>query len=71
MANWIVFKEVVGNMEADIIKGKLESYDIPVHMEGEAYSRIVGLEHGEMSFVKILIPEEYLKKANKIFEEDS
>ncbi|NIA23847.1 MAG: hypothetical protein GWP03_06805 [Proteobacteria bacterium] len=69
MNEWVVFKEVVGNMEADIIKGKLEAYDIPVQIAGEAYSRIAGLEHGEMSFVKILIPRKYLERAKKIFEE--
>ncbi|MCD6246007.1 hypothetical protein J7J58_03840 [candidate division WOR-3 bacterium] len=69
MNDWVVFKEVVGNMEADIIKGKLEAYDIPVQIIGEAYSKIVGLEHGDMSFVKILVPQEYLEQANKVFEE--
>lgn len=47
----------------------MEAYDIPVQIIGEAYSKIVGLEHGDMSFVKILVPQEYLEQANKVFEE--
>ena len=69
MEKWVIFKEVVGNIEADIIKSKLSSFDIPFQTEGEAYGKIAGLEHGEMSFVRIFIPEEYLEYAKKVFEE--
>ncbi len=69
-SEWVVVKKVVGHFEADIIKGKLESLDIPVQILGEAYSKIAALEHGEMSIIKILVPPEFEELAIKYLNEN-
>ncbi len=57
---------VEGSMEADIIKAKLESYQIPVLLQYEAAGRIFGITLDGLGKVKIMVPESFLEEARKI-----
>lgn len=60
-----------GLMEAEIIKSKLESREIPVHLEFEAIGRIMGLTMDGLGKVKVMVPSGFLKKAEEILAEES
>ena len=69
MAKWVVIKIVNGLPEAHIIKGLLESNDIPVRLEYEAIGQIYGLTVDGLGQVKILIPEEFYDEAKSLLED--
>ncbi len=60
---------VEGSMEAEIIKSKLESYDIPVLLQYEAAGRIFGITMDGLGKVKILVPEDLLEEARTLLAE--
>jgi hypothetical protein len=60
---------VEGSMEADIIKSKLESYQIPVLLQYEAAGRIFGITMNGLGKVRIMVPESFLEEARKILAE--
>jgi len=60
---------VEGSMEAEIIKSKLESYDIPVLLQYEAAGRIFGITMDGLGKVKILVPEDLLEEARSLLNE--
>jgi hypothetical protein len=57
---------VEGGMEAEIIKSKLESFQIPVLLQYEAAGRIFGITLDGLGKVKIMVPELFLEKAKKV-----
>lgn len=57
---------VEGSMEAEIIKSKLESYQIPVLLQYEAAGRIFGITMDGLGKVKIMVPESFLAEAKKV-----
>ena len=69
MANWVVIKIVNGLPEAHIIKGLLESNDIPVRLEYEAIGQIYGLTVDGLGQVKILVPEDFFEEAESLLED--
>jgi len=60
---------VEGSMEAEIIKSKLESYDIPVLLQYEAAGRIFGITMNGLGKVKLLVPEDLLEEARALLAE--
>ncbi len=60
---------VEGSMEAEIIKSKLESFQIPVLLQYEAAGRIFGITMNGLGKVKIMVPQEFLEEAKKILAE--
>jgi len=60
---------VEGSMEAEIIRSKLESYQIPVLLQYEAVGRIFGITMDGLGKVKIMVPESFLEEARKILAE--
>jgi len=56
-------------MEADIIKSKLESYQIPVLLQYEAAGRIFGITMDGLGKVKVMVPGSFLEEARKILAE--
>ena len=57
---------VEGGMEAEIIKSKLESCQIPVLLQYETAGRIVGITMDGLGKVKIMVPESFLEEAKKV-----
>jgi hypothetical protein len=60
---------VEGSMEAEIIKSKLESFQIPVLLRFESAGHIFGITMNGLGKVKIMVPESYLAEAKKILAE--
>lgn len=68
-ANLKELMAIEGSMEAEIIKSKLESYDIPVLLQYEAAGRIFGITMDGLGKVKILVPEDLLEEARSLLNE--
>ena len=60
---------VEGSMEAEIIKSKLESYQIPVLLKFETVGRIFGITMNGLGKIKIMVPAQLAEKARKILAE--
>jgi hypothetical protein len=60
---------VEGSIEAEIIKSKLESFQIPVLMQFESAGHIFGITMNGLGKVKIMVPASFLEKARKILAE--
>ncbi len=60
----------LNEMEAQVIKGLLESNDIPVMLQHEAISTVMGMAAGPLAEVKVLVPEPLAEKAIALLEED-
>ena len=56
---------VEGGMEAEIIKSKLESCQIPVLLRYETAGRIFGITMNGLGKVKIMVPGPLLEEAKK------
>jgi hypothetical protein len=57
---------VEGSMEAEIIKCKLESFQIPVLLQYEAAGRIFGITMDGLGKVKVMVPLRFFEEAKKI-----
>jgi hypothetical protein len=59
-----------GVVEAEIIKGKLESNDIPVLLRYESASVVYGLTIGTLGEVHVLVPAHLAAQARELLTED-
>ena len=66
---WCELTEVYGIVEAQIIKGLLESNGIPTKLQYETAALLFGIRMDGLGRVKILVPEEYLYLAAKVLKE--
>ena len=64
--NWVILTIPKNPMEAEIIKGKLESESIPVFLKKEAIGRIYGITTNGLGEVKVLVPKDLVEKAREI-----
>jgi len=55
--------------EAMIIKGRLESNEIPTFVKQEAMGSLLGLTTGPMGWAIIFVPEAYVEQAHAILSE--
>ncbi len=60
---------VEGSMEAEIIKSKLESFQIPVLLRFESAGHIFGITMNGLGKVSIMVPESFLEEAKRILAE--
>jgi len=67
---WYVVATALGEAEAAIISGLLESADIPVWVYQESAGRAIGLQIGLLGTVEILTPEAYYDEACDLLEAD-
>ena len=58
--------EVSGSIDAEIIRGLLESQGINVILSQEGAGRAIGLTVGPMGETQVLVPEKQLGKAKEI-----
>jgi len=58
-----------GFLEAEILKAKLESYDVPCMLKQETVGRLFGLTLSKLGRVKLIVPLEYKDKAEEILNE--
>lgn len=60
--------ETDGLMEAEIIKSKLESFQIPCILKFESAGRLYGITVNGLGNVEVTVPSELLEEAKKILE---
>lgn len=59
-----------GEMEAQVIKGLLESYGIPCLLKGDAARTIYGLTVDGLGEVKIMVRESMAEQARKLIKRE-
>jgi hypothetical protein len=57
---------VEGAMEAEIVKSKLENFQIPVLLKFESAGHIFGITMDGLGKVKIMVPKALLREAREI-----
>jgi hypothetical protein len=62
---------VDGLMEAEIIKSKLENFEIPCMLKFEAVGRLLGITSDGLGKVQVMIPPDYLEKAKEILDTET
>ncbi len=67
---WVFLTEVFNEVEADIISGFLESEEIPVKKEYTGPFPGLKVIFGQESGFSLMVPEEHLKRAQKLLEEE-
>ncbi|MSP14070.1 MAG: DUF2007 domain-containing protein [Chloroflexi bacterium] len=67
---WIVVYVAAGQLEAHVVKGHLESEEIPVLLKYESAGLVYGLAVGSMAEVEILVPEPLADQARSILGEN-
>ena len=65
---WVVVADGVNPAEADIIRGRLESNNIPAMVQRDE-SSMFGLTVGAMGGAKVLVPESQAEQALEILSE--
>lgn len=63
---WVVAYVARNALEAEIVRGRLASDDIPVALRGEAIASVYGLTHGPLAEVEVLVPEPLLERAQEL-----
>ena len=58
-----------GLLQAEIIKGKLETHDIPVLLEYESLGPVMGLTVDGLGQVRVLVPEDKVEMAQALLED--
>jgi hypothetical protein len=60
---WVTIGKNLNPGEAVVIKGRLESEDIPVVVQQEAFGSFIGLTVGPLGSAKVLVPEPLAERA--------
>jgi len=66
---WIVIHIASGMINAEIVRGKLESEGIPVRIEYEAAGRIYAITVDGLGEVRVKVPYEWAERAGEILSE--
>jgi hypothetical protein len=66
MDGWVAIQAASGLLQANIIKGRLESEDIPVYLAYEAAGEIYAITVDGLGEVRILVPEEFAERARTV-----
>jgi hypothetical protein len=59
-----------GQLEAQVIKTKLESFGIPVLLDYESMGIVLGLTVDGLGEVRVLVPKDRAAEAQSLLEED-
>ena len=66
---WVVVAENLNPGEAVVIKGRLESEDIPAVVQQEAFGAFIGLTVGALGSAKVSVPEPLAERVLAILAE--
>jgi hypothetical protein len=66
---WVAVRVNLNPGEALVIKGRLESEDIPAVVQQEAFGSFVGLTVGSLGSANVLAPEPLLERALAVLAE--
>jgi hypothetical protein len=67
--NWVTVEVVSGDLQAEILRGLLESYEIPVSLSQEGAGKAIGLSVGPLGEVEILVPASRQDQARKVIDD--
>lgn len=68
-SRWVVIA-IVGWAEAEVMRSKLESQNIPCLLQRESAGVAIGLTIGPLGEVRVLVPESLSERAIELLEED-
>ena len=63
---FVVVDSISDNLEAEILRGLLNSYGIEVWLSRESASTAIGITVGPLAEVDIMVPKSQLERAQKI-----
>jgi len=66
--NWIPVYVAANRLEAEVVRGRLESEGIPAMLRGEALGSVYGFTHGPLAQVEVLVPETLLDRAERALD---
>ena len=66
---WQVVYEATDPVNAEILRGLLESQGIQVHLSQEGAGRAIGFTVGPLGFVQVLVPSDDFEKATELLAE--
>ena len=66
----VVVWQAANQLEAEIVRGRLESEDIPAMIAGEALGHVYGLTIGQLASTDVLVPAALAEKAMEILSTD-
>lgn len=69
MDGWEIVFRAAGTHEAELVRGYLETQDIPVNLEYESAGKVYGLTMDGLGEVRIWVPIEYAEAAKALIEE--
>jgi len=69
--DYVPLTVVEGLMEAEIIKSKLDSFEIPCHLRFESVGRVIGITMDGLGKVEIMVLPEHRQKALDILDASS
>lgn len=67
--HWDMIIEVQGELQAELLRGLLESQGIPVRLNQEGAGRAYGLNIGPLGTVQLLAPSEFSEAAHQILDD--
>jgi hypothetical protein len=67
----VVVWEAANSLEAQVVKGRLESEGIPAFVRGEALGTIYGLTAGGLARADVLVPKPLAAKAQEILSTET
>lgn len=66
---WVAVESVSGMLQAEILRGLLESMGVPVRLSHEAAGTALGLGVGPLAQVDLLVPASRQEEAERILED--
>lgn len=60
-----------GMVEAEIVKTKLDSFEIPCMLKFESAGRLMGITMDGLGKVQVMVPVEYLERAKEIINAET
>jgi len=69
MKEWSKVHTAANILDANLIKGKLESEEIPVMLKYEVAGQIYGITVNGLSEVRVFVPREMQKEATDILDQ--
>jgi len=66
---WVLIKEVSGELQAEILRGLLEANEIPVLLSQEGVGKVYGLSVSTLGIVQILVPSDCVDAANGLMND--
>jgi hypothetical protein len=66
---WVVLATFPGDLQAELLRGLLESQSIPAEVLKEGAGRAIGLTVGPLGESNLLVPADMLDQANAVLDD--